>query len=382
MLYPTTDGLMGSTNFLYQTNYLIRFFLIHLVYILGSSGVAFSDHATGIETLYLKDGQQFSGESIGFEDGNILFRLPDGEVYPVLLDLVDRLEYGSGNLDSNSPVQEEKILVNNESGEFPLLPPPLITGEPEPLGIPPAPDSEQIEETPFDTIEEYVDTGWEYVEVWTKRLELGGTFLAGNTDRDYVTTGLYLEKSDNDNLFEFEIGGRWGQSNGVRDANRWYGNATMDVARTTNWIVFVSNRNTYDEFENLDWRGTLSTGLGYRFINEGDKRLILRIGPGGTHEIYTDPNLSRTTFDMFVEVEFHWPLSDHAKLEHKQTWTPSLDTAQILRVTTESGLLFKLDNKDRWNLKLGLLQTYNSFPSAGRKKSDYTGSVSLVYTRK
>lgn len=371
---------MGCSHILNRTKYLIRFFLIHLVYVLGTSGVAFTEDATPAETLYLKDGQQFSGESIGFEDGNILFQLPDGEIYPVLLGLVDRLEYGSGNSDAS--VQEKELLVNNESDDLPLLPLPLSNEEPEPLFIPPAPDSEQIEEAPFVTIEEYVDASWEYVEVWTKRLELGGTFLAGNTDRDYVTTGLYLEKSDNDNLFEFELGGRWGQANGVRDANRWYGNATIDVARTTNWIVFVSNRNTYDEFENLDWRGTLSTGLGYRFINEKEKRLIVRIGPGGTHEIYTDPKLQRTTFDMFVEVEFHWPLSDHAKLEHKQTWTPSMDTAQILRVTTESGLLFKLDNKDRWNLKLGLLQTYNSLPSAGRKKSDYTGSVSLVYTRK
>ncbi len=108
----------------------------------------------------------------------------------------------------------------------------------------------------------------------------------------------------------------------------------------------------------------------------------MRVGPGGTREIYNSPRLRRTTLDVFVEIEFHWPLSDHAKLEHKQTWTPSVDNVQVLRVTTETGLLFKLDNKDRWNLKFGLLQIYNSVPNAGRKKSDYTGSVSLVYTRK
>lgn len=370
---------MDYSGLSFQTHKLIQLLVIPLLYVLSTVGTAFSEDANGSEILYLQDGQQLSGESIGFEDGNILFRLSDGEVRPILLGLVDRLEYTNLTPNTKVSASQEKLLVTNESQDLPAVPP-LIT--PDPLEVPPAPDSQELDQKPFDKVEEYVDASWEYVEIWTKRLELGGTFLGGNTDRDYVTTALHLEKSDDDNLFEFELGGRWGQSNGVKDANRWYGNATMDVARTTDWIVFVSNRNTYDEFENLNWRGTLSTGLGYRFINEKDKRLIVRIGPGGTHEIFTDPKLQRTTFDMFVEVEFHWPLSDHAKLEHKQTWTPSMDHERILRVTTESGLLFKLDNKDRWNLKFGLLQTYNSVPSAGRKKSDYTGSVSLVYTRK
>lgn len=374
---------MGRSRLFYQTNNLLRFLLIHLAFVLSTFGVAFSADEIVNETLYLKDGQLLSGESIGFEDGNILFRLSDGEVRSVLLGLVDRLEYASEGADADSATQGEALLVQGEATD-PTALPPLLTADPEPdpLGAPPMPGANLNEVIPIDQIEEYYDQCWEYVEIWTKRLELGGTFLGGNTDRDYVTTGLFLEKSDNNNLFEFEIGGRWGQSNGVRDANRWYGNATLDIGRTSDWIVFVTNKNTYDEFENLDWRGTISSGLGYRFINEKEKRLIVRLGPGGTREIYTNPRLRRTTFDLFLEVELRWPLSEHAMLEHKQTWTPSLDVAQILRVTTETGLLFKLDNKDRWNLKFGLLQIYNSFPNAGRKKSDYTGSVSLVYTRK
>ncbi|WP_339728994.1 DUF481 domain-containing protein [uncultured Gimesia sp.] len=372
---------MGRSRLLSQTYYLIFLVLVSLITVLCGSGVVCADDAVPAETLYLKDGQDYSGESIGFEDGNILFRLSDGQVRSILLGLVDRLEYNSTDIASDSAASNETLLVNNDNTSLPPLPS-LIDQVPvmDPLDVSPMPEAE--DESQFKQIEDVCDQCWDYVEIWTKRFELGGTFLAGNTQQDYLTTGLYLEKSDNDNLFEFEIGGRWGQANGVRDANRWYGNATLDIARTTDWIVFVTNKNTYDEFENLDWRGTFSAGLGYRFINEKDKRLIVRVGPGGTREIYNSPRLRRTTLDVFVEIEFRWPLSDHAQLEHKQTWTPSVDVAQILRVTTETGILFKLDNKDRWNLKFGFLQVYNSFPNAGRKKSDYTGNVSLVYTRK
>ncbi|WP_198000643.1 DUF481 domain-containing protein [Gimesia fumaroli] len=372
---------MGRYRLFPQIHYLIFLVLVSLTTFFGGAGDVCAGETAPAETLYLKDGQYFSGESIGFEDGNILFRLSDGQVRSIMLGVVDRLEYNSTEEESADSSSKEALLVNNENTALPPLPS-VIDQVPVPDPLDASPMPEQENESHFKQVEEVCDQCWDYVEVWTKRMEIGGTFLAGNTDRDYVTTGLFLEKSDNDNMFEFEIGGRWGQSNGVRDANRWYGNATLDLARTTDWIVFVTNKNVYDEFENLDWRGTLSAGLGYRFINEKDKRLILRVGPGGTREIYNSPRLRRTTLDVFVEIEFRWPLSDHAQLEHKQTWTPSVDVAQILRVTTETGLLFKLDNKDRWNLRFGLLQVYNSFPNAGRKKSDYTGSVSLVYTRK
>ncbi|QDT43524.1 hypothetical protein Pan241w_36250 [Gimesia alba] len=377
------NDFMGRSRLLFQINYLLCLLLVSLITTLSGSGVACAGDNMAAETLYLKDGQDFSGESIGFEDGKILFRLSDGQVRSILLGLVDRLEYNSVDAEPASESSEEALLINNENTSLPPLPS-LIdqVPVPDPLSVSPESVPELEDDSHFDQIEGVCDQCWDYVEIWTKRMEIGGTFLAGNTDRDYITTGLFLEKSDNDNLFEFEIGGRWGQSNGVRDANRWYGNATFDLARTSDWIVFVTNKNVYDEFENLDWRGTISSGLGYRFINEKDKRLIVRVGPGGTREIYNSPRLRRTTLDVFVEIEFRWPLSDHAQLEHKQTWTPSVDVAQILRVTTETGLLFKLDNKDRWNLKFGFLQVYNSFPNAGRKKSDYTGSVSLVYTRK
>ncbi len=371
---------MGCSSLFIQSKTLLQILLIHLMCLWGLTGISYSAEEYEMETLYLKSGEFFSGESIGFENGNILFQLSDGQVQSILLENVDRLEYKGAGTEADG---SDRLLVSNDNAELPPLPSMINqVPVPKPLGVAPDFDAGVDEESALGQISEYSDQCWEYVEVWTKRFELGGTFLSGNTDRDYVTTGLNLEKSDNDNLFEFEIGGRWGQANGVRDANRWYGNATLDIARTTNWIVFVTNKNTYDEFENLDWRGTISSGLGYRFINEGDKRLIIRIGPGGTREIYNSPTLKRTTFDVFAELEFKWPLSDHIKLEHKQTWTPSVDVAQILRVTTETGLLFKLDNQDRWNLRMGLLQVYNSFPNAGRKKSDYTGSVSLVYTRK
>ncbi|QEG17803.1 DUF481 domain-containing protein [Gimesia maris] len=371
---------MGCSTPFIQSENRLRFLLIHLVCLWGLTGIVYSAEDSEVETLYLKSGEYFSGESIGFEDGNILFRLPDGQVHSILLENVDRLEYQEAGTQSG---KDDQLLISNDNAELPPLPSMINqVPVPEPLGVAPDLDEGVDEESAFGQITEYSDQCWEYVEIWTKRFELGGSYLAGNTDRSYVTTGLNLEKSDNNNLFEFEIGGRWGQSNGVRDANRWYGNATLDIARSTNWIVFFTNKNTYDEFENLDWRGTISSGLGYRFINEDDRRLIVRIGPGGTREIYNSPTLKRTTFDIFAELEFKYPLSDHIKLEHKQTWTPSVDIARILRVTTETGLLFKLDNQDRWNLRVGLLQIYNSFPNAGRKKSDYTGSVSLVYTRK
>ena len=55
---------------------------------------------------------------------------------------------------------------------------------------------------------------------------------------------------------------------------------------------------------------------------------------------------------------------------------------ELVRVFSTTGLMLDLDEEDRWKLRLGMQYTYNSQPNPGREPSDYTSTVSLVYTRK
>ena len=141
-------------------------------------------------------------------------------------------------------------------------------------------------------------------------------------------------------------------------------------------------RDRYDQFERLSYRGTLSTGFGYRFFDQPDRRFITRLGPAVTYELYYSPNLQRLTPDAFCEIEARWPVKKRITAEHKSTLNPSLLDIQLLRVTSSSGISWALDEAEAWCLKLGFLWIYNGRPNAGLLPSDYTGTMSVVYLKK
>ena len=328
------------------------------------------------ETLHFKNGDRLTGIGQGVADGALIWQLPYGKPFSVPLDLIDRVEYGSAKhapkhqqghpdaaADSESATdgQVKSAIYEEDESEAKQLNVILASG------------------IAFDRA---CKDAFDRVGDWTKRLELGGQFLDGNSDDDYLGVNGRFEKQSANRHTEVDVGGQYGQSNGDRVTNRWFGNATVDFDKDGKWIRYVSSKNEYAEFENLDYRGTLSGGVGYRFYNTKRKRLIARIGPAVTQEFFRQPGLQRTTADLFAELESRWPLFDGARFENTMTFRPSIDDLHVFRLSSRAGLLFRLDNRDRWKLKLGMLLSHNSRPNVDRLSTDYTSNISLVYTRK
>ncbi len=221
-----------------------------------------------------------------------------------------------------------------------------------------------------------------YTRSWTKQIEFGGRFLDGNSNEDFLNVAGKFERSNKFRTILYDMGGYWGQASGIRTTNRWFGNVTADINKTGNWLFFLTSKNEFDEFENLDYRGSFSAGPGLRVFNEEHKKLVVRVGPAVTHEIYRDPSIERTTPDLFGEVQLDWELSDTFEWEHRLTVLSSMENTEIVRIVSSGGLQIRLDNGDRWRLKLGVRHEYNSKPNKGRLPSDFISSVTLVYRRK
>lgn len=126
----------------------------------------------------------------------------------------------------------------------------------------------------------------------------------------------------------------------------------------------------------------MAGGVGYRFYNEKTRRIIMRLGPGVTFQKFHAPKVIRTTPDLLAEVEFRWPLLSRAQFEQKTTVTPSLEDFQVFRMQSNSGIVVRLDEDERWSLKFGFQHDYNSRPNLNNKASDYTTSVRLAYQLK
>jgi len=331
------------------------------------------------EVLVLKEGDRILGTSLGVNDGYLLWQMSQGQVMEVPIEFVERLEFPSDE-DLKSSASNRNLDPLTADGTASLVEP----GSP----VEPTDVVDPLIPRPFsfggmaDSMENRAQRALTFMEGWTKRIELGGQFIDGNAEQDLFNGGLTFENQNERRSVLFEGSGQWGRADGIPTTNRWVGNGTVDFCRAGNWISFMTSKNEYDEFENLNWRGTFAGGLGYRFHNEDDKRCIVRVGPSVTHEIFTDPRNERTTPDMLGEYEVLWPLYDRMRFEHKMTITPSVEDIELFRFVSTYGISLSLDEDARWNLKLGTRHEYNSEPNDERERSDYTTNLSIVYARR
>lgn len=355
----------------------------------------------GEERLFFKEGGELIGSSHGIRSGKMIWKLSSGAELLVPLNVIERIEYGtpapksdganaesseakSDSEDSADSKKTELDTANSDKSEEADTVQPAGAEE-----VAPPPEESLIAEEDLgrwdsftERLEDHYDTVVFKLEDWTKRFEIGGRFLSGNTDNQNFNVNIDFEKQANGKLLQIENGGEYAETDGDPSANRWFSNLTADFDKKGNWILFITAKNETNEFQNLDYRGSYSGGLGYKFINDGPKRLITRLGPGLTYEKFHDPTDTRTTPDIFGEIEFNWPLHERIFFEHKTRANPSVEDINVMRLVSNYGLLFNLDQAAEWSLKLGLKHDYNSEPNTGLKPNDYATTVLLVYKRK
>ncbi|MCY2962692.1 MAG: DUF481 domain-containing protein [Planctomycetota bacterium] len=217
---------------------------------------------------------------------------------------------------------------------------------------------------------------------WTSRISLGGRSLAGNSDQNFIDLIADFENKTPLRATQVNLGGQFGQSNDKVVANRWFANSTTDFYHGDKWLTFTKVMDQYDALQNLDYRGTFSAGIGYRFLFDDQRRIITRVGPGVTVESFHNPADTRTTPDLFAELELRLPLWKRLKWEQKSTVFPSLSELAVGRAQNQTSILYAFDERERWSLRVGWLYQYNSQPNVGKVPSDYTTNVSIMYQRK
>ncbi|MEM1063574.1 MAG: DUF481 domain-containing protein, partial [Planctomycetota bacterium] len=220
------------------------------------------------------------------------------------------------------------------------------------------------------------------INEWTRRVEIGGSWVRGNNQIFRFTSGGLLERRSGRYAVAAEWGGRFARNQGEVDENRWWLNTNLDNDRGGDWLLFWTARHEYDEFRDLHYRGTFATGAGYRVIDDEEHRLILRLGPGAVVESFEQPRGTDVTGNLLAEVDLRWPVWQRTIVEHRTTGNRAFDAAGDVRLINSSGLVVPLDEDGRWSFRLGLRHEYESRPNAGRANNDVTTSIRLVYTRK
>jgi putative salt-induced outer membrane protein YdiY len=204
---------------------------------------------------------------------------------------------------------------------------------------------------------------------WKYEASVDVSGKTGNTEKmgSYVAVKGTLA-GDDDKFVVYARGGRSRENSvdtvkeviGGLDYEEVFGDASSWYART---------ELEYDSVENVDLRSTAAAGYGYYLVRQADHEARLRVGFQFRHESFgdgTNESSPGLDFGLYNMAKFE----DFGTLTTEITYTPSFEDFSDYRAYHESSLDIPLPASDRWSIRLGISNEYNSHVKTDRKHLD------------
>jgi hypothetical protein len=221
-------------------------------------------------------------------------------------------------------------------------------------------------------------SGWR--EGWSASYELGLNGANGNADNFNLSTALQLKRSldSRDTTIAFNYAQATNDGTLIRD---------FALARARNeylfgdspWTVFTEGLMEYDRFQAFDFRMTLATGIGYRWIDTESTSLKTRTGLGTSREFGGADEEWKP--ELVLGLDFKHKLTARQSLYLTNDYYPNWGDFSDFRMITDAGWELVIDEVTRTSLKLGVINRHDSTPG-GQQANDLNYSFLLMWNTK
>lgn len=201
---------------------------------------------------------------------------------------------------------------------------------------------------------------------WDVSADLGFTFTSGNSETLLVTGGVVGKREWSASRVELGIGGAYGEDTSVANVQtlRGWGQYDKDFAENWYWLGRVDL--LHDGIADIEYRLTLSPGVGYWIIRKEKTKLSAETGisyvferRGGTQSDY---------FALRLAEGFEHEFNERVKLVQNFEILPQLDDFENFFINFDIGIESALS--DKLSLTLTFIDTYNNIPAPTRTRND------------
>ncbi len=206
------------------------------------------------------------------------------------------------------------------------------------------------------------------------------SYTSGNTSSRALLLSVDAVRATTADKITLGANANYGRSraaNGVNEttANKWSAGGQYDFNLSPRVYAFGKLGLEGDKLSDLDLRGLLAGGLGYKLISTPETSFDLLAGIAYTSDRYGDPQtigdktgtrFSRTSL-MLGEASSH-QLSSTVTFKQRLELYPGFtgDKAKLAKFTAGLGVAMS----STMQLTVGLIDNYNNKPPAGQKKND------------
>ncbi|QDU59650.1 hypothetical protein Pan216_04810 [Planctomycetes bacterium Pan216] len=226
-----------------------------------------------------------------------------------------------------------------------------------------------------------VDTD-ESKSVWNWEAEAGGSFRQGNVSSTNVQGAFRTNRRSKLGFFSASINGYFDKQQNADLNQRAVAQVTLDRNLRGRWVVYGKDDLEHDQAAQVIIRNVSSSGLGYRFIDRLEERLLVRTGPTLSQVVYTQeaetPNELRSGW--LLEGEYRRLIGESARIEWSGTAFPDFNSEQAVRVNNDAAILFPIGGvTSHWKWKIGVNHRYQLDPVNDAKPSDVTAYFNILY---
>jgi putative salt-induced outer membrane protein YdiY len=201
---------------------------------------------------------------------------------------------------------------------------------------------------------------------WNSTAAAGLTLTSGNSETLLITANLGTEKKWDRNEVAFGIDGAYGEQDDLKNVETLHGFGQYNRLFSERLFGFLRADALHDDIADVDYRVTLSGGLGYYFIKNKTTFLRGEVGPGVVFEKAGGD--TDTYMTLRVAERFEHQLTKTAKLWQSAEFLPDVSDWDNYVINAEIGIDVAISTK--WSLTTYIQDTYDNQPAPGRKHND------------
>lgn len=220
---------------------------------------------------------------------------------------------------------------------------------------------------------------------WTGKGEAGLVIASGNTDTETANAKVQLTNETANWKNMAGAAALYASDEDGKTANRWEVLGQSDWKFTTRNFLFGAARYEQDEFSGFEYQATASYGIGRRFLDSPNTKMVGTLGAG--YKFFE----TRDSFDEETGVLIAEGDSDNevvfrgtVDLEHTFTATTSLINEFIVEsgannTYAQNDLSLQVKMTDVLALAVGYSVRHNTDPPAEFQETDTLTTINLVY---
>lgn len=210
---------------------------------------------------------------------------------------------------------------------------------------------------------------------WDTSAALGFTLTRGNSDTLLFTGNIVTGKKWDQNEASLGADATYGENDGDKNAESLHGFAQYNRLFTDRAYGYLRVDGLHDAVADIEYRFTLSPGLGYYFIKKENTKLSGEVGPAFIYEKQGDDTTGY--FTLRLAERFDHKLNDRVKIWQSLEILPQVDDFDNYIVNAEVGIESSLTKK--LSLRAYVQDSYDNQPAPDRKKNDLKLVTALAY---